>query len=207
MNNKFVNNLIYEKKNSLPGILCDEIIKLYEEQTDKHYPGSTFGGINPQVKDTTDMLIPKNEDGVWKKIERTLYIELQKNVKIYIENLMFDELLKNNNNYKLLGSKELHIDFFMIQKYNKSSGKYIYHDDFCADFLKNRYRVLTYIWYLNTVEEGGQTEFFGNHLIKPEKGKLLLFPSSWTFPHCGKVPISSNKYIITGWFYLNNPFI
>jgi hypothetical protein len=95
----------------------------------------------------------------------------------------------------------------MIQKYDKSSGKYVYHDDFVTEPIHNRYRVITYIWYLNTVEEGGHTEFFGSHLIKPEEGKLLLFPSSWTFPHCGKVPISHDKYIITGWFYVNNPCV
>ena len=62
---------------------------------------------------------------------------------------------------------------------------------------------LTYIWYLNDVIEGGETEFFGNYKIKPEVGKLVLFPACWSFPHCGLMPISSNKYIITGWLYLS----
>ena len=61
--------------------------------------------------------------------------------------------------------------------------------------------LLTFLFYLNTLEEGGHTEFWGNYKIKPETGKLLLFPASWTFPHCGKTPISDNKYIITGWIY------
>ena len=62
-------------------------------------------------------------------------------------------------------------------------------------------RKLTFLWYINDVEEGGETEFFGNHKIKPEAGKLILFPASWTFPHCGKMPISDDKYIITGWLW------
>jgi hypothetical protein len=209
MNNNFINQLIYEKKTSLPSILCDDIINLYEQNSDKHYHGSTVSGVQKHLKDTTDMLIPKDynneENIVWQKIVETLHAELQENVKIYTDNLTFDKILKDN--CKLLGSSELHIDNFMIQKYDKLSGKYVYHDDFVAEPINNRYRVITYIWYLNTVEEGGHTEFFGSHLIKPEKGKLLLFPSSWTFPHCGKVPISHDKYIITGWFYVNNPSV
>ena len=91
---------------------------------------------------------------------------------------------------------------FMIQKYNKNTGKYIYHHDFSVE--KDNYRVITYLWYLNDVEEGGETEFFGheNQCIKPEKGKLILFPASPFYPHRGKVPINSDKYIITGWFYI-----
>lgn len=203
MDNIFTNNLIYENRFSLPCKLCNIIIKLFEEQTEKQFPGNTFSGVNKNIKDTTDLLVPKNstkeEDVVWKKIEKTLYSELYENIKLYINNLTIP-----NIPYKVLGSTNMHIDFFMVQKYKKQSGKYIYHNDFCAESNKNRYRVVTFIWYLNTLEEGGQTEFFGNHLIKPEQGKLLLFPASWTFPHCGKVPISNDKYIITGWFYTNN---
>ena len=61
--------------------------------------------------------------------------------------------------------------------------------------------VITYIFYLNDVEEGGETEIRRKCKIKSKAGKLLLFPSCWTFPHRGVMPISDNKYIITGWLY------
>jgi hypothetical protein len=60
---------------------------------------------------------------------------------------------------------------------------------------------LTYIWYLNDVNEGGETIIWDNHKIKPTTGKLLLFPATWTYPHSGLMPISNDKYIITGWIY------
>jgi hypothetical protein len=206
MNNNFTNNLIYENKNALSSELCENIISLYNKNTDNHCDGRTLGGVNKHIKDTTDMNIPNDftneQNMVWVKIEETLQTVLQENLKIYIENLSSPKM----DNYKILGTSQLHIDHFMIQKYNKLIGKYIYHDDFCDDTIKKRYRVLTYLWYLNTVEEGGHTEFFGNYLIKPEQGKLLLFPSSWTFPHCGKVPLSHDKYIITGWLYTESNF-
>jgi hypothetical protein len=65
-------------------------------------------------------------------------------------------------------------------------------------------RIITYLWYLNDVEEGGETDFPDiNIKVKPETGKLVLFPATWDFPHCGKMPISSNKYIVTGWLYVD----
>ena len=91
-----------------------------------------------------------------------------------------------------------------MQKYKKNSGRYIYHDDQHIDWKKNRYRILTFIWYLNDVITGGETEFFGTREIIPEAGKLVLFPSSWSYPHRGKMPISHDKYIITGWIYIKD---
>ena len=91
---------------------------------------------------------------------------------------------------------------FRSQKYFKNKGKYVYHDDFTVEYSEKRYRVITFLWYLNSIEEGGQTEFWGDFRIKPEKGKLLLFPACWSFPHRGIMPISDNKYIITGWLYV-----
>lgn len=49
--------------------------------------------------------------------------------------------------------------------------------------------------------EGGETEFWSKYRIKPEAGKLVLFPASWAFPHRAIVPLSSDKYIITGWLW------
>jgi hypothetical protein len=59
------------------------------------------------------------------------------------------------------------------------------------------------MWYLNDVHEGGETEFFGSYLIKAEIGKMIIFPSDWMFPHCGKTPISNDKYVLTGWLYVD----
>jgi len=201
-------NFIYENNFSIPKILCDEIILLYENNKNFHYQGMTQGGIQRKIKDTRDFIIPKCEDknDEWYKIEKFLYKELKSNFYKY-KNILNDNnqyKADNNNNfdYKCL-ELDQHVDNFMVQKYNKGIGKYTYHHDFLCDFDKNRHRTITYLWYLNDVDEGGETEFCGNHTIKPKKGKLIFFPACWCFPHRGKVPISSDKYIITGWFYEN----
>jgi len=67
---------------------------------------------------------------------------------------------------------------------------------------KLSHRIITYLWYLNDVEEGGET-LFHNFKIKPKTGSLLLFPATWTYKHSGAMPISNDKYIITGWVWIN----
>jgi len=62
-------------------------------------------------------------------------------------------------------------------------------------------RVIAYTLYLNDVEEGGETEFLYQGVkIKPETGKLALFPTSFTHPHRGNPIYTGEKYIISGWF-------
>ena len=60
-----------------------------------------------------------------------------------------------------------------------------------------------YLFYLNDVNEGGETEFLHCGVsLKPVKGTLVYFPTNFPFVHRGNVPISSDKYIVTGWMSL-----
>jgi Rps23 Pro-64 3,4-dihydroxylase Tpa1-like proline 4-hydroxylase len=192
---------IYENNFSIPTILCSEIIEMFEKE--KKNIGLTVGGVNLKVKDTTDFTIPHNA-GTWLKIEHFLFKELNNNLKKYMKQInrsKYTAIHNNNIDAAIFGNETLAVYSFMIQKYEKKKGKYTYHNDFAKD-KKNQHRVITYIWYLNTVEEGGETEFWDSYKIKPVAGKLVLFPASWCFHHRGIMPISDNKYIITGWFYI-----
>jgi len=211
MNNYLIDKFVYLNKNSISHELCDDLIKLYEEETDGKYEGVTRSGLNKDIKDTTDYVIIKTNEK-WSKMYDFLENELKTNLKKYYSQLnTYDEESGYSNNgqksskkYKMLNYEKFDISIFMMQRYKKNTGRYIYHDDSSIDYKNSKHRVVTYLWYLNTVEEGGETELWGNYKIKPEKGKLLLFPACWTFPHCGKMPISDNKYIITGWVYVGS---
>jgi Rps23 Pro-64 3,4-dihydroxylase Tpa1-like proline 4-hydroxylase len=82
---------------------------------------------------------------------------------------------------------------------------YKWHHDFCVR--DGNPRILTFIWYLNTIEDksGGYTEFIDGTKIQPEKGKLIVFPATWTYLHRGFPPTetSPDKYICTGWLHSN----
>jgi len=75
------------------------------------------------------------------------------------------------------------------------------HDQFqphfdALDYTSNRY--LVFLWYLNDVAEGGETDFPDLGLrIGARAGRLLVFPPYWMFQHAGLPPKSNDKYIIS----------
>jgi len=177
---------------------------MFDEESNK-YEGVTAGGLNKDVKDSLDFQIPKIANNKWSKNRQFLEKELDKNIKKYVKNI--NDSMENcqetsSHKYKVF-SNFLSFDTLQIQRYTKQKGRYIYHQDFSTDWVNKKYRVITFLWYLNDVYEGGETEFWTTYKVKPEAGKLLFFPATWTYPHRGIMPISNDKYIITGWIYLN----
>jgi hypothetical protein len=85
---------------------------------------------------------------------------------------------------------------YSIRVYNQNEGHFSQHIDQRAGGTVTR--LFAMIMYLNDVEEGGETEFPSfNIKIKPERGKVLIFPCNYLFPHQGNIPISGPKYIAT----------
>lgn len=202
------NKYIYINETSLSKIVCNELINIFENSQNK-YDGLTHGGLNKKIKDTTDISIPSN-DKTWFKYHKLLKEELFRNLKNYID--LIDNYSNDYNNSNLNSpykfshiecQKGMRVKVFLMQKYDKCKGRYIYHNDSRIDVKIKEQRIITFLWYINDVEEGGETCFGDEIQIRPEQGKLILFPSCWTFPHCGKMPISSDKYIITGWIYID----
>lgn len=197
MNNNVL-DLIYVNTKSLSQELCNDMINMFESSNQRH-PGVTFSGLNKNIKSTTDLLISKSGCGEWDRINKTLYKELDYNVQEFSKKYG----RKINDIYNVFSTDYIFTESLQMQKYDKNIGKYVYHHDYSCDVSTNKMRQLTFIWYLNDVIDGGETEFWGQYEVKPEAGKLVLFPASWTFPHCGKMPISSDKYIVTGWLWEN----
>lgn len=194
---------IYLNHHSLSKEICEEIILLYESDLKNKYEGTTGGGTNKEVKHTQDLVIPNDE--IWSNIHNFLNRELKENVDNYMNGLNETNMMSSSGEkYIAFPMLQTQVYGYQIQRYIKGVGQYIYHNDSAINYEKKEDRIITFLWYLNTIEEGGETEMWGTTRIKPEQGKLLLFPACWTFPHCGKMPVSDNKYIITGWVYRKN---
>jgi hypothetical protein len=112
-----------------------------------------------------------------------------------------------NNQYtslhKLIKHKSKYIK---IQKTCQTQGYHAWHCE--SDGTPGgEQRVLSWILYLNDVEEGGETEFLYQSLrFAPKMGTFILFPAYFTHTHRGNPPLSGDKYIATGWIeFLNTP--
>jgi len=93
------------------------------------------------------------------------------------------------------------------QKYDQGKGNYgywhseIYPQQGANDAL---HRMLLFIFYLNDVEAGGETDFFYQEKsIKPKAGTMIIAPCGFTHTHRGNIPISSDKYVLTSWMMFN----
>lgn len=65
-------------------------------------------------------------------------------------------------------------------------------------------RHLTTMVYLNDVEDGGETEFlYQSRRVKPRKGRVVIFPVTWTHTHRGNPPLKGEKMIATSWIHFN----
>lgn len=59
-------------------------------------------------------------------------------------------------------------------------------------------RYLVFLWYLNDVAAGGETEFCDLGItVAARRGRLLMFPPYWMFQHAGLPPQSNDKYIVS----------
>ena len=68
----------------------------------------------------------------------------------------------------------------------------------------NRYLVL--LWYLNDVEQGGETRFPQLDVTIPARaGRLLMFPPYWMYQHEGLPPLTGDKYIISTYLLFIDP--
>lgn len=193
-------DLIWSKSNSLSKDFCKSVIDKFEKDEHK-YDGLTANGLKPEVKLTTDLFISDKFD--WAEEDAVLHMALRDAIDEY------QEYLKSINSKIVFyhSRYDFQDDGYKVQKYTKredsqNSGFYDWHNDFLVDALGTR--ILVFMWYLNDVIEGGETEFANGLKIKPEAGKIVIFPSSWYIVHRGNKPISSDKIICNGWLYVKN---
>ena len=119
------------------------------------------------------------------------------------------------DNFEEVGKPQMHVlvpQLFRLgniqaQKYQAEEGGYPYwHSEVYPQVNHNEalHRVLLFMFYLNDVEEGGETEFFyQKRKIKPKTGDMVIAPAYFTHTHRGCVPKSNDKYILTSWMLFN----
>lgn len=172
--------------------LCKKIIEFFENSTELQTKGSTGGGIDENIKKTTDITIWPN------KIKEKEY----KIFNDYFKNL-YDCFNDYKDQYSFLKTfvKKIDIGPFNVQRYLAGDHFAKVHSERTS--ISTLHRLFAWMTYLNDVDDGGTTDFdYYKIKIKPECGKTLIWPAEWTHAHTGSVLKSGKKYIITGWLHL-----
>ena len=178
-------SFIFEKHNALSASLCEQMIHRFEERADEQFIGR-IGQVAVQdsaVKRSTDLLISGKQH--WQDIDRALFQSLAQAMREFRVTFPYF-----SGRFKDMG--------YGMQR-TRDDEYYHWHIDGGSHDFSNRQLVA--IWYLNDVPgPGGETEFLVQQVrIKPEQGKLLLFPPFWTHEHRGVVLQKGVKYIATTW--------
>ena len=96
--------------------------------------------------------------------------------------------------------EEFRVEDFRMKKYDARKGLFSPHVD--ANNTHDNARYLVFFIYLNDGVEGGETTCIDKDCrVNPVLARVLMFPSTWTYPHTGEIPISSVKYIIGGYLH------
>lgn len=174
---------------------CNKVIDVFERLTDLGYGFNRQSG-NANKLDKDDLAVNNNvlfdKSYEFNHIPGELHKEFNETfwARCYANYAEKFSVLTSSGTHAIYTNK--------IQKTNIGQGYHIWHYE--SDDKSNSGRLLTYVLYLNDVEEGGETEFlYYPKRIKPEAGTLVLFPAAFTHTHRGNPPISNSKYIITGW--------
>jgi hypothetical protein len=178
-------SFIFEKPDSLPKAFCEDVISRFEKDEDGQYKGriGQLANEDDSIKKSTDLVVSGKEH--WKDVDKALFQSLGRAVIEFRESYPFFK-----GPFKDMG--------YGVQRTDPGEHYHWHIDGGSHDF---SHRQLVAIWYLNDVAgPGGETEFlFQDVKIKPELGKLILFPPFWTHEHRGVTLASGVKYIATTW--------
>jgi hypothetical protein len=177
---------------------CEDVISRFELD-ERKTNGETIGGLREDIKKSTDLPISMPElRQDWEDVITEVGKCVNKALEVYRTHVEDEGLDRGLSINKTINGVTIGLP--QIQKTEKD-GFYRWHHDGHLN------RILTYIIYLNDVEEsaGGTTDFLCGKKIQPKTGKLVIFPANLTYLHRGAKLKNGVKYLITNFIYQGLP--
>lgn len=152
--------------------------------------GDAENYTNDLIKKSTDMLVTSDGHETIFEFLKQLQIVLDEYIKIY-------PFCNAYAKFELEPG-------FNIQYYKPYEGYFAYHTERIGAAPIYSLRNLAFMMYCNTIKKRGGTEFVHQDVVcKPEKGKIVIFPTDWTHTH-RSITSPESKMIVTGWYgYVN----
>jgi hypothetical protein len=190
--NRYIKDYIKVYDDALDPEFCESLISDFENKTDNQI---STGNSTPFVKTIEGKLLYKKFTEVdfglfqdWNvKYGDFLKKQLMKYTDLYLNELKYPSHLRQ---------EKYTYEAFRIKRYLPNSNDRIdEHTDATDMGLCRRY--LSLFWYLNDVDDGGETLFTSiNYYVKPKRGRLVVFPPNFMFPHAGRPVLSGTKYLL-----------
>ncbi len=179
------NSFIYEQRRALDPEFCAALIERFEAHPEQQYLGRIGQNVQADVaiKRSTDLVLSGKPE--WADADRFLFRSLGRALLELRERVTFFK-----GPFKDMG--------YALQR--TQAGEF-YHWHIDGGSHEFSARQLVAVWYLNDVPgPGGTTDFLYQQVqIRPEAGKLLLFPPFLTHEHRGATLQTGVKYIATTW--------
>jgi len=174
--------------------LIEECVRYYDRLFE---PGPTMMGVDTRVKASMDFNFGRYA---------VARLGLDPSLLTHLEDLLAEGLwsavAKYQETYRELTYwPEISDSGFRLQHSPKNRGYYRPHcDGMPWDAVDDAVsqRVCGVIMYLNDVETGGGTHFpEHDYICQARTGRITIFPTYWTHPHAGMVPLDGDKWIIS----------
>lgn len=217
--------------NMLDAQFCDACISKFNQSKNQHQ-GRTGNGVDLVKKNSIDITVTNFADE-WQNEMMHIQNVVLKGLIAYVREFPFllagaiSIMYKNKQgDVKTLSYKDIEnmndaeltrylqavyrLGSVNMQKYLQNQGGYFHwHSEVYPHPVDpnqdSLHRTVLWMFYLNDVQEGGETEFYYQNLkSKPKQGTMVIAPAGFTHTHRGNKPISGDKYIFTSWILFQN---
>lgn len=177
-------------EDALPSLFCEKLIAKFELNENQEQTETTLKGVRHFHE--------VNISQFWTDEHDLMVAAIQEAWKFY--------MTQHRIQFDVQWPRQFGYEQFRMKRYLVNGrDEFALHTD-VGSYASAR-RFVSFLWYLNTVEEGGSTQF-GHKSTQPlvnipaHRGRLLVFPPLWTHPHWGCKPLSGPKYIVSGYLHL-----
>ena len=205
---------------------CQALIKKFERSRHKE-PGITGHGYNASAKDSLDINLSLDAD--WQAEHARIVDRTFAHLVAYVRRFphlltgavamsvphpqggtmqITPEILAilDDDVVEALIRKIYRLGTINLQKYQRQVGGYHhFHSEISPSISAAAddsplHRVLLFMYYLNDVRAGCETEFLYQNLkLRPTRGQLVFAPCGFSHTHKGHIPETNDKYILTSW--------
>ncbi len=168
--------------NVIPKDLCEKIIDSFEKDERVKPDG--------QPEYSTRRMLFLSDKKEWMNIVMNVTA---------LTNDLIDQYFARPDEYAETRPADWIDDGYVMACYDEGDICALHADGQCAEAPYNGHRIATVIFFLNDVEEGGETYFpLQDKKIKPVRGRVVIFPPDYMHPHEVLAP-KTKRYIVQTW--------